>query len=469
MKTYSLAVALGLAITASVVHAQSLSELPRAPAPTPTLPSISPSTPQQKSAPTKRVSENAKQPTVNLQAPAKSASAKVLPPPSKVTLDFYQSVVAGNLELADILLQKGADINCANCGGAPLLHWAINDIVIGQPKFSNPVLWLFERKADPNVQAMASGETPLHLVIGHALEFSKWSSLDGFYQLVRLFLDHGANPNVQDLKGWTAMHHAGMFLHLPITPSKTQFAQRVLRDFASAGADVNRKDLQGNSPLATSLLTATSGWFACNEDIGRTFLELGADPKLKNAKGQSAQSLSYELAVKYGKECNPLLKLFNSGYTAAPNAVSNPGSKPKTISLPVAIAGEYVGVVRVKTPLVYTAPVSGTFNTDGSMAINAPRGVTTVGFVSAAEGESINLRLKSKAPDGYKFANGQSETDEFNVIGSINDRIFRGSYESPMESGEFILCPQSLAPQRPECRPSLIETLNATLGVLLGQ
>jgi hypothetical protein len=101
--------------------------------------------------------------------------------------------------------------------------------------------------------------------------------------------------------------------------------------------------------------------------------------------------------------------------------------------------------------------------------VNAPRGITTVGHVSKVMGESLNLRLKTRAPEGYKFANGRKETDDFDVTGNITDRIYRGSYTAPTDSGEFILCPQDIAQQRTECRPTLMETLNATIGGLLGQ
>lgn len=55
------------------------------------------------------------------------------------------------------------------------------------------------------------------------------------------------------------------------------------------------------------------------------------------------------------------------------------------------------------------------------------------------------------------------------MAGSVADRIYRGSYVAPTDSGEFILCPQSIANQIQECRPTLFETLNATVGGLLGK
>lgn len=45
----------------------------------------------------------------------KTYNSNVLPEPSKVTRDFEKAFYLGNLEIAELLLQQGADINCPNC------------------------------------------------------------------------------------------------------------------------------------------------------------------------------------------------------------------------------------------------------------------------------------------------------------------------------------------------------------------
>lgn len=460
------ALLIGCALVAFEANAQTLPALPSAPLEAPLKP--------QKTSPAPVPAANKQTlgtaPSVALvEATAKSAHPKV-PPPSKVTQDFYRAVVSGNLELADILLQKGADINCANCDGPPLLHWALNDVIVmNHPRTIDPVQWLFDRKASINVQAIPSKETALELVIGLSLEYAKWGQLDDFYKLIRRLLDQGANPNLQDQRGWTAAHYAARFLHFPITPKTSQFAIWTLRELGTAGAQFNRQNHEGNSALLGAVIPGMSGWISCNEEIARTLLELGADPNLKNAKGENAKTVAYDLAVNHGKECNALMKLLDGGYSSIPVATNKAAQQQRSVAIPPELAGEYFGVLRMKTPSVMTVAVSGTLNADGSVLLNAPRGITTVGFVSKSDGASIDLRLKTRAPEGYKFANGQRETESFDVADSVTDRIYRGSYVAPTDSGEFILCPQAIANQIQECRPTLLETLNATMGGLLGK
>lgn len=381
---------LGCAFVAFAANAQSVPTLPSAPFESPLNPPKASPTP---------VLAAQKQPigtapsATRVEATAKLAHPKV-PPPSKVTQDFYRAVVSGNLELADILLQKGADINCANCGGPPLLHWALNDVVVmNHPRTIDPVQWLFDRKANVNVQAIPSRETALELVIGLSLEYAKWGQLNDFYKLIRRLLDQGANPNLQDQRGWTAAHYVGRFLHFPITPKTSQFALWTLHELGAAGAQVNRQNHEGNSTLLGAVIPGLSGWTSCNEEIARTFLELGADPNLKNAKGENAKTVTYDLAVNHGKECNALMKLLDGGYSSIPVSTSIPAQQQRPVAISPELAGEYIGVLRMKTPSVITVAVSGTLGADGSVLLNAPRGIMTVGIVSKSDGASVNLRL----------------------------------------------------------------------------
>lgn len=139
-----------------------------------------------------------------------------------------------------------------------------------------------------------------------------------------------------------------------------------------------------------------------------------------------------------------------------------------TPTIPPEIVGEYVGVLHVKSPAPQTAPVQGSIGANGVVMLNAPMGVTTVGQVTLAESNNIRLTLRTRAPDGARFANGKKETDEFEVAGSMTEGIFRGSYTAPTDSGEFILCPRAVANSRSECRPSALQSLGGALGGIVG-
>ena len=81
--------------------------------------------------------------------------------------------------------------------------------------------------ADPNIQNK-DGSTPLHFEAEY-----------GLLDFVKLLLEHGANPNIQDYKyDWTPLHYAVKNCHVD--------AARVLLDH---GADPTIRDNEGRTPL----------------------------------------------------------------------------------------------------------------------------------------------------------------------------------------------------------------------------
>ncbi len=87
----------------------------------------------------------------------------------------------------------------------------------------------------------------------------------------------GADVNLQDKQGWTALHFAAQF-YLP---------QHVLM-LLEHGAQLDLQDVYGNSPL----------WRAAFESKGRgeiiaILLSKGANPHLKNYYGNSAYDLAH--------------------------------------------------------------------------------------------------------------------------------------------------------------------------------
>jgi len=394
-----------------------------------------------------------------------------LPPPSKVTKDFYSAVVNKNFELADALLQQGADINCSNCGDQPLLIWAATGQFMGINAPANSMEWLLARGANPNIRNIETGNSALHHVIRNALEFSKWSkNLDGFEAPIQALLDKGARPDQTNIKGANAVHYMSRFIHNAVLPSTTQFTNRVMDRLVAAGAQINRQDIEGETPLMFGLRVDMTGQVECNQSVIQHMLELGGNPQLKNKKGETAQSIVHNIAVGGAKHCNPVLAMLSGGRMGEGAAPQQSPQRPAigAVQVPEGLAGEYTGVLRVKSPSEMTLVVTGRIQQDGSVFLNAPRGFTNQGRIVNPGSDTLDISLKTFAPEGYRFSNGTRESYEFLVRGRLSERIYRGHYSAPTDAGEFVLCPNDLVQSVPECRPSFMESLNAVVGVILG-
>jgi ankyrin repeat protein len=126
---------------------------------------------------------------------------------------------------------------------------------------------LFDSKVDLN-QADRQARTLLMEVV-----------LEKRTDLVKLLLEHGADPRLEDSEGSTALHFAAQ-AHLP----------EIVQVLVDKGAPVDAKDHLGNTPLFKALSTFLG---QADGNAIWALLLAGADRTVRNSHGVSPEDLSH--------------------------------------------------------------------------------------------------------------------------------------------------------------------------------
>jgi ankyrin repeat protein len=159
--------------------------------------------------------------------------------------------------MVELLLEKGADVGMVNKAGEGVLFFAPNMEIIQL---------LINRGADPTIEDN-NGSTAL---LSQISSFNH-PDIQTLMDKVRLFLTLGLNPNIKDVKfaDMTPLIYATIFE-----------IERTVRDLLDYGADPNIADEDGH----TALMYAISRG---NENIALLLLERGADQTVEDNKGNS--------------------------------------------------------------------------------------------------------------------------------------------------------------------------------------
>ncbi len=237
------------------------------------------------------------------------------------TTPLMHAVVNAEADCVKLLLDKGADPNLSNKAGATALMWAVNDLkkvqlllakganvnavskeknsplllAFGLPNSLPVVTALLAKGADVN-QAEKDGFTPLM-----AAGFS------GNLELMKLLLAKGADPKAKTKQGFTYLSaiafstnveavkwaleqgfdvkdpKADFLLTGPVMNGRLDIVQLLL----TKGADANRPDSLGYTPLMHAVLTETTSL-----ELVMLLLEKGADAKAKAKDGLTALSFA---------------------------------------------------------------------------------------------------------------------------------------------------------------------------------
>ncbi len=180
-------------------------------------------------------------------------------------IHHWRSIAVGRL-----LLDSGADIDAlttVGCAGETPLMMQLRFGTLEGVRF------LLERGADPNLgglkhtpsRSMAEG---LNLLLRHGWDINEQvgcrtllhhDANHGHGRRVRLLLEHGADPDIRDAEGRTALHLV----------SARGVSGEAIRALVEAGADLNARDHEGRTPLDHAEP-------ARSRAATRTLVELGA-------------------------------------------------------------------------------------------------------------------------------------------------------------------------------------------------
>ena len=197
---------------------------------------------------------------------------------------LHVASVYGHTKIVQMLLGHGADVKALDTGARTPLHRASERGHVGVVRV------LVEHGADTNASDKDS-RTPLHrateegyldvtrVLLGHGADVMAqdkdfWTPLDrassrGDVKIARVLLEHGADATAQDEDNYTPLHVASVYGYTEIA--------RVLLEH---GADPNAEDLFGRTPLHRASIEGHLG-------VTRVLLEHGADAKAQDILGRA--------------------------------------------------------------------------------------------------------------------------------------------------------------------------------------
>ena len=167
------------------------------------------------------------------------------------TTPLHHAAGFGTLEVMQLLLDRGADVNARNRRSSTPLHWALHDVA--------KVRALVSRGAAIDAKTI-EGRTPVYQA----------SVLASGRAVLGVLLEKGANPNLATLVGQT-----------PLMVASLRGDVDAMRLLIEKGADIKMKNSAGETAL---MAAATNG----SPDAVRLLLEKGADPTVRSKRNETA-------------------------------------------------------------------------------------------------------------------------------------------------------------------------------------
>ncbi|XP_008215272.1 putative ankyrin repeat protein RF_0381 [Nasonia vitripennis] len=199
----------------------------------------------------------------------------------------YRWSLYDKMDLIELLLDYGADVNAVDANGDTILHL----LVVQRDGFVCKKIaeLLLKYGADVNV-ANVNGDTPLHTLIGENGRLDTSCNLE----LVVYLLEHGADVNAVNAKGETPLHLA--------VRNESFSTEKLIEYLLERGAKDEVVDVNGDTPL--HVLYQQDKLCTCNHL--RVFLRKCRNINSTNSKGETP----LHLTVRNKKYCQlPLIKL----------------------------------------------------------------------------------------------------------------------------------------------------------------
>ena len=170
---------------------------------------------------------------------------------------LFDAVHLGDIDIAKLLIENGADINTQKKLGNTPLHKAKDSFGCGYIKMSE---FLIKNGADVNMQNHL-GDTPLH----RAVESAR-------VDLVKLLIENGADVNIKNNAGNTP---------LVIVMSSDYSPVETIKLLIDNGAFINTQNNNGDTPLHLAVNKREYLQYI------KLLIENGADPDIRNNKGKT--------------------------------------------------------------------------------------------------------------------------------------------------------------------------------------
>jgi serine/threonine-protein phosphatase 6 regulatory ankyrin repeat subunit B len=213
---------------------------------------------------------------------------------SAAVSDSPQADVSYGLQLANLLLKYGADVDAqatydrlmTDNQGNTALHFATLNA------FDDMTKLLLEYGADPLI-VNTFGDTPLHL-----MAYIGIGNFDEQQRIFELLMKYGSNPNIQNSQGSTA-------LHLLIEGNSVQLAQALLTEYGAI-VNPNLKNSAGLTQIELSKALGRDDMTQLMLALNNTTLGLNpidVDVNIKNNQGYAGVNLAALLGdVEYMKK-----------------------------------------------------------------------------------------------------------------------------------------------------------------------